>query len=153
MFFFLKSLYLYCVALWVGSMFFFTVIGAPAAFKIFKKEEAGKYTGFIFPKYFVLGNLFGLLALVSFYILVKESMTIVAWLNLLFLLVMNMSNFINGFFITPRANSLKMEYYRTRDESYYNSFLKLHGVSMALNGLNLLLGFMIIGITSLYLTF
>ena len=69
---FLKSLYLYSLTLWVGSMFFFTAVGAPAAFKILKKEEAGKYTGSVFPKYFGIGYILGLAALVSFYLFDKR---------------------------------------------------------------------------------
>ena len=150
---FLKSLYLYSLTLWVGSMFFFTAVGAPAAFKIFKKVEAGKYTGSVFPKYFGIGYILGLAALVSFYLLTRDAMNIFSWLNLAFLLLMNIFNFINGLIITPKANLLKISFYQTGDKSYYDRFLKLHGVSMALNGLTLILGLFSVGLTSLYLTF
>ena len=89
----LKSLYLYSVSLWVGALFFFTAVGAPLAFKVLKKEEAGKYTGAVFPKYFGLGYIFGLLALISFYLLVKGNMTLIASVNLFLLLIMNLLNF------------------------------------------------------------
>ena len=149
----LKSLYLYSVSLWVGALFFFTAVGAPLAFRVLKKEEAGKYTGAVFPKYFGLGYIFGLLALISFYLLVKGNMTLIASVNLFLLLLMNLLNFVNGLLIVPKAGLLKAEFYRSNDRSYYDRFLKLHAVSMALNGITVILGFMVIGITSLYLTF
>lgn len=149
----LKSLYLYSISLWVGALFFFTAIGAPLAFKVLKKEEAGKYTGAVFPKYFALGYIFGLIALVSFYLLVKENMTLVASVNLVLLLLMNLLNVVNGLLIVPKAGLLKAEFYRSNDRTYYDRFLKLHAISMTLNGITVILGLMVIGITSLYLTF
>ncbi len=149
----LKSLYLYAVSLWVGTLFFFTAVGAPLAFKVLSKEEAGKYTGAVFPRYFGLGYILGLLSLVSFYLLTKDNMTLISSVNLFLLLIMNLLNFLNGFFIVPRAGILKAEFYRSNDRSFYDRFLKLHAVSMALNGITVVLGLMVIGITSLYLTF
>ena len=107
-------------------MFFFTAVGAPAAFKILKKEEAGKYTGSVFPKYFGLGYILGLAVLVSFYLLTRDALNVFSWLNLAFLLLMNIFNFINGLIITPKASFLKARFYQTGDKSYYDRFLKLH---------------------------
>ncbi len=149
----LKSLYLYAVSLWVGALFFFTAIGAPLAFKVLKKEEAGRYTGAVFPKYFGIGYVFGVLALISFYLLTRENMTLISSINIAILLLMNLLNFINGLLIVPKAGILKAEFYRSNDRSYYDKFLKLHAISMALNGITVILGLMVIGITSLYLTF
>ena len=148
----LKSLYLYSISLWVGSLFFFSAVGAPTAFKALPKEDAGKYTGTVFPKYFGLGYIFGLTALISFYTLTKSALSITSSLTLLILLLMNLLNVINGTVVVPKAGLLKAEFYRTRDESYYSKFLKLHRVSMILNALTLILGFMAIGVTSLYLS-
>ena len=153
MFLLLKSIYLYSVALWVGALFFFTAVGAPMAFKVLKKEDAGRYTGAVFPKYFGLGYIFGLLSLISFYLLTKGNMSFVSSVNLILLLLMNLFNFVNGLLIVPKAGLLKAEFYRSNDRSYYDSFLKLHAVSMALNGITVILGLMVVGITSLYLTF
>jgi len=148
----LKSLYLYSLCLWVGSMFFFTAVGAPLAFKALPKEDAGKYTGSVFPKYFGLGYIFGLVSLTSFYTLTKGVLSITSSLVLLLLLVMNILNAVNGLVVTPKASLLKAEFYRKKEDSYYNRFLKLHGISMALNAVTLTLGLMVIGVTSLYLS-
>ncbi|TCK06691.1 DUF4149 domain-containing protein [Phorcysia thermohydrogeniphila] len=148
----LKSLYLYSISLWVGSLFFFSAVGAPAAFRALPKEEAGKYTGTVFPKYFGLGYIFGLTALVSLYLLTKNTLTLLSSLVLLLLLLMNLLNVVNGLVIVPKASLLKAEFYRSKEESYYNKFLKLHRVSMVLNALTLILGLMAIGVTSLYLS-
>lgn len=153
MIFLLKSIYLYSISLWVGALFFFTAVGAPLAFRVLPKEEAGKYTGAVFPKYFSLGYIFGILALLSFYLLVRGNLGVVSSVNLLILILMNLFNFINGLLIVPKAGILKAEFYRTKDKLYYDKFLKLHGVSMALNGVTVVLGLMSVGLTSLYLTF
>jgi hypothetical protein len=123
------------------------------AFKVLPKEDAGKYTGAVFPKYFSLGYILGLTALISFYLLTRGNLSVISWLNLAILLVMNFLNFINGLLIVPKASLLKAKYYTSKDKSYYDTFLKLHGISMALNGLTLILGLMSLGLTSLYLTF
>jgi hypothetical protein len=153
MFFLLKSLYIYSLSLWVGSVFFFSVVGAPMAFKVFPKEEAGKYTGSVFPKYFFLGYLFGALSLVSFYLLVKDNLGIFSSLNLVILALMNLFTVLNGAFIVPKAGILKAQFYRSQDEDYYSRFLKLHRVSVILNGITMILGLMALGLTSVYLTF
>ncbi len=153
MYLLLKSLYLYAISLWVGSMFFFSAIGAPLAFKAFSKEEAGKYTGMVFPRYFTLGYTFGAASLASFYLLVRQDMSLVSALNLFLLLLANLFTFINGLFVVPKASRLKFEYYSSKDEAYYSRFLKLHRVSMFLNVLSLMFGLLSLGITSLYLTF
>jgi len=151
--FLLKSLYLYSLSLWAGSLFFFTAVAAPIAFKVLPKEEAGRYTGSVFPKYFFMGYIFGPIAFVSFFLLTKNSQSTISLLNLAILFLMNLLNFANGLFIVPRAGALKGEYYRTKEKETYDRFLKLHAVSMALNALTLLLALMAVGITSLYLTF
>ncbi len=153
MFFFLKSLYLYSISLWVGALFFFTAVGAPLAFKVLPKEEAGKYTGAVFPKYFLIGYILGPASLFSFYLLVRDNLGIVSAINLIILLLMNLLNFVNGLIIVPKAGLLKAEFYRTKEKAFYDRFLKLHAVSMALNGMNVILGLMAVGLTSLYLTF
>ncbi len=152
MFFLLKSIYVYSVSLWVGSLFFFTAVGAPMAFKVFPKEEAGRYTGAVFPKYFFLGYLFGFAALVSYYFLVRDSLGVLSSLNLLTLVLMNLLTVVNGVFLVPKAGVLKAEYYRNGERTYYERFLKLHRVSVVLNGITLILGLMTLGITSIYLT-
>ena len=153
MFFLIKSLYLYSLSLWVGSLFFFTAIGAPMAFKVLPKEDAGRYTGAVFPKYFSLGYVFGLTALISFYLLTKGNLSIISWINLVILLVMNSATLVNGLVIVPKASILKAKCYTSKEKKLYDKFLKLHGISMALNGLTLVLGLMSLGLTSLYLTF
>ncbi len=149
----LKSFYLYSVSLWSGSAFFATLFSAPAAFKVFPKEEAGKYTEFLLGKYFYLCFILSVLSITSFYLLIKDNLSFASALNVLFLLISGMLNFINGFYLYPKAVKLKVEYYKTGNKTKYNSFLKIHKVSIILNSITLLCLLMILGITSLFLTF
>ncbi len=153
MYFLLKSVYLYALSLWAGSMFFFTAVGAPLAFKALSEKEAGKYTGEVFPRYFTLGCIFGASSLASFYLLIRESMSLFSALNLLFLFLANIFVFLNGLFVVPKASQLKFEYYSSGEEILYEEFLKFHRLSMIFNVISLMLVLLSLGITSLYLTF
>jgi len=149
----LKSFYLYSIALWSGSAFFATLFATPAAFKVFSKEEAGKYTEYLLGKYFLLGIIFSILAITTFYLLERNDFSLISALNTLLLLIAGLLNFLNGIFVYPKASKLKVAYYETKDKNVYNSFLKLHKISLILNSLVLLCLWMILGITSLFLTF
>ena len=150
---FLASVYLYCVSIWVGGIFFFTTIGAPSAFKVFKKKDAGMYTNFVFPKYFGLGYILGISCLVSLFFLVRQHLSVLSSFSLLILVIMNLLNILNGMFIVPKAEKLKFSYYEKAEEKVYDRFLSYHKVSMVLNAINVFLGLLLIGITSMYLDF
>ena len=149
----LKSFYLYAIALWSGSAFFVTLFSAPAAFKVFPKEEAGRYTEFLLGKYFSLCFILSMLSITSFYLLIKNNLSFASAFNILLLLLAGMLNLINGFYLYPKAVKLKVEYYETNSKEEYDSFLKIHKISMLLNSITLVCLWMVLGITSLFLTF
>ena len=65
----LRAIYLLALVLWVGSILFFSFVGAPAIFKTLPREQAGDVVGTIFPKYYAIGTICGLAALGSLFAL------------------------------------------------------------------------------------
>lgn len=57
-------IYLLCIVCWLGGMVFFTVFTAPAVFATLTIGEAGKVVGAIFPRYYLLGYIAGIISLI-----------------------------------------------------------------------------------------
>src|SRR2546423_2912012 len=51
----IKWLYLVLLAMWVGSIMFFSFVIAPTIFKVLKPEDAAKLQRALFPKYYLVG--------------------------------------------------------------------------------------------------
>jgi hypothetical protein len=49
---------------WLGTMAFFSFVGAPKAFAVFG-DDAGKYVNDVFPRYYTVGVVLGAVAFVS----------------------------------------------------------------------------------------
>jgi hypothetical protein len=60
------ALFVYLLALvgWLGGMIFFTAIIAPVAFTLLPIAEGGKLVAGIFPRYYILGYVAGLISVV-----------------------------------------------------------------------------------------
>lgn len=62
---YLKLLTVSGVSVWLGAMAFFSIFVAPAAFSVLDRESAGRLVTAVFPRYYLFGLVFGLLALVG----------------------------------------------------------------------------------------
>jgi len=51
------------VTLWLGAMAFFAFVVAPAAFAALDREAAGRFVAVVFPRYYLVGVVLGLVAL------------------------------------------------------------------------------------------
>jgi uncharacterized membrane protein len=153
----LKYAHLLTMAIWIGSMVFFSFIAAPAIFKTFDRKTAGEIVGAIFPKYFLLEEVAVALALVTLGLLgskigftggVKAALAILA--------VMGGLVFYSGMVNGPQARSVKAEIYggtasEERLGELKEAFKKLHGVSMGVNMTTLLLGLVVLYLAIGYL--
>jgi hypothetical protein len=53
------------LGMWLGSMVFFSFLGAPQVFAVLDDARAGRVVNAIFPRYYVFGVALGLLALLA----------------------------------------------------------------------------------------
>ena len=60
-----KFLYSLSLTFWIGSIFFFSMFAAPSIFKILTREQAGNVVTDIFPKYYMVSYICGVVALIS----------------------------------------------------------------------------------------
>lgn len=57
-------LYLLCLALWLGGMVFFSAFVAPILFTRLPEAQAGAVVNAVFPRYYMLGYVAGVIALI-----------------------------------------------------------------------------------------
>ena len=100
---FLQFVHILSLVCWLGSIIFFSFFVAPAIFGTLDREKAGEVVGRIFPKYYLIGYVCGVLTLVT--LLLGTQMVSVPKLGLL--LVMFGCTLVAGLGINPRARELK----------------------------------------------
>ncbi len=62
---YLKVLTISSISVWLGAIAFFSIFVAPAAFSVLDRESAGRLVTAVFPRYYFFGLAFGLLAFVG----------------------------------------------------------------------------------------
>src|SRR3990170_2595657 len=60
-----KFPYLLSLIFWMGTIFFFSLITAPSIFKVLPKQLAGDLVTDIFPKYYLISYVCGVVAIVT----------------------------------------------------------------------------------------
>ncbi|MFN7064662.1 MAG: DUF4149 domain-containing protein [Aquificaceae bacterium] len=119
----MDKLLLFLNSAYLGLGSFFSFFVAPTLFQTLTREQAGAVVGKVFPVYFSLGLMIALAtSLLSFKI--SKGVFSVALFNLLL-------QGIHLFYLQPKAHALKA--------IEYTAFMKLHGISMGMNLLSLLL--------------
>ena len=150
--YFLRWMYLLSLAVWLGSIVFFSFFAGPSIFQTLPKEEAGKVVSGIFPKYYRMGYACVALALVSLGGLNWKKGLPGAPAGLL--LVMAAGTLLMDIGIAPRVRALKAELSKSRGETrptLESRFKRWHGLSMAVNLMVLLLGIAVLGWTAMHL--
>ena len=129
-----------------------TFVAAPSVFKVLPREQAGDVVGDIFPKYFTLGYIYCLLAiLTAASVYLKEDY----WNKpkLLVLGLMLILTFYDGMVVAPRAHAVRTEMKKAEQEeqkkALWGEFVRLHSQSAAINIIVLGLGVAVI-ITTAY---
>ncbi len=151
----LRFVHLLALVVWVGGVVFFSFITAPALFGALPRDMAGRATAAIFPRYYALGAVCGCVAILTSLILrllaAGESRIWIA--QILLLALMTGLTLFAGLVILPEASKLRLalpglegtpEHAAARER-----FGALHGRSVALNGMVLLLGLGVLFIASL----
>ena len=144
----INFIYLLSLVIWIGSIIFFSFFVAPVIFKTLEREKAGEVVGIIFPRYYLIGYIAGVLSLASL-LLSSQSF---ADIKLILILIMLMCYLFAGKVVGPKAKSLKPMIKSEEDskklEELKAKFSKLHSLSVKLNGAVLLLGILLLGYTA-----
>ena len=126
---------------WIGSIFFFSLCAAPSIFKILPRNLAGDLVADIFPKYYLVGYICGILFLLSLSALILkgyESFSTINYLKLLLVVVMLCLSAYAGTVLRKQVsetkNQLRVE---TEGTENYNviedRFRSLHKRSAVIN--------------------
>ncbi len=143
--------HLLSVTIWIGSIIFFSFIAAPAIFKMLPRETAGDVVAKIFPQYYKLGCFCGIVALLTLWSFSTGSMHDIWRLSTLGL--MTLLSLFSAIRVGPKVRQLKADLRAAAEgpdrEEQQQRFSRLHGFSMILNMIVLLVGLIFLGITAL----
>ncbi|HLF86676.1 MAG TPA: DUF4149 domain-containing protein [Nitrospiria bacterium] len=147
----IRFLHLLSLVVWIGGMIFFSFIGAPSIFKVLPRDKAGDLVGDIFPKYWMMGYVCSAIALLTILILsFQEQGYNLAKITILAL--MSGLNLYSGMVVGAKAREVKARIRSAGDtkeaETLKYEFNRVHRRSTILNSIILILGLVVIFITS-----
>ncbi|KRT64726.1 MAG: hypothetical protein XU11_C0053G0006 [Candidatus Dadabacteria bacterium CSP1-2] len=152
----LRFLYLLSLVFWIGSIFFFSTSAAPSIFKVLPKQLAGDLVTDIFPKYYLISYVCGVVAIVTSllsWLTGSHSSTASYLLRVIILVIMLGLAIFAGAVIRPQALEIRTEMRSLVEDSpryseLQNRFNALHKTSVLLNSVVFLLGIAIVLITA-----
>jgi uncharacterized membrane protein len=144
----IKWVYLVTLAVWVGSIVFFSFAVAPTVFKVLKLEDAAKLQRAVFPKYYLVGMVCAAVGIVCVGILLADR-AFGKWpgiLSLLLLAAMGATDLWLRQAVVPHMNDLRerraaiVESSQQPEQALESEWKSLHRLSVQLNGAVLLCG-------------
>jgi hypothetical protein len=146
----MKSLAAVVVAAWLGVMGGFSFLAAPAAFGTLEREAAGRFVAAVFPRYYLVGVVLGLVALGG---LVGHWLSAGArsgdWLPAALVLSMLALSLYAWLAVLPAAHAAREAMRRAPADpasADARSFARLHRLSAILNGLAMLAGVAVVAL-------
>ena len=122
---------------WIGSIIFFSFFVAPVVFKTLERDKAGEVVGIIFPHYYMIGYVSGVLVLMALLLNGPAGLKWCAWG------VMMLGTAYAGLVVNPKAKTLKeqlKDYPEAEKSTLEVRFKTLHSLSVKLNGAVLVAG-------------
>ena len=146
----INFIYLLSLVCWVGSIIFFSFFVSPVVFKTLEREKAGELVGIIFPRYYMIGYVCGVLVLVTLLLTGPETVGLkwCAWG------IMMLGTASAGLGVNPRAKTLKeklKDASETEKPDLEVRFKTLHSLSVKLNAAVLFAGLWLLWLTSVKL--
>ncbi len=143
----INFIYLLSLVFWIGSIIFFSFFVAPVVFKTLEREKAGELVGIIFPRYYMIGYVCGVLVLVTLLLTGPETVGLkwCAWG------IMMLGTASAGLGVNPRAKTLKeklKDASETEKPDLEARFKILHSLSVKLNAAVLFAGLWLLWLTS-----
>ena len=133
----INFIYLLSLVCWIGSIIFFSFFVAPVVFKTLERDKAGEVVGIIFPRYYMIGYVSGVLVLMAFLLNGAAGLKLCAWG------IMIVGTAYAGLVVNPKAKTLK-EQLKDSPEAEKSTlevrFKTLHSLSVKLNGAVLFAG-------------
>lgn len=146
---FAQFLYLLSLVMWIGAIIFFSFFTAPVVFKQLERQQAGDLISALFPRYYKLQYVCGVLMLISLFILQGGTLNP----NWLFLTIMLVCSLYAGQVVNPQARELKEKIKAVggTDEALEARFKSLHSLSVKLNSTVLVMGLGMLWVTAIHL--
>lgn len=134
-------LYLLSLVCWLGGMVFFSALVAPVVFKVLPITEAGKLQAVLFPRYYLLGYICGVIGLIGAIYLCATRTPRVWWaMAAVALLIALGLTVYAGAVVRPRVDAIRtVSEEANPDPARRAEFDRLHHLSVLLNGAVMLL--------------
>ncbi len=147
-------LYLLSLVCWLGGMVFFSALVAPVVFKVLPIAEAGKLQAVLFPRYYLLGYICGVIGLIGAIYLCATRTPRVWWaMAAVALLIALGLTVYAGAVVRPRVDAIRtVSEEANPDPARRAEFDRLHHLSVLLNGAVMLLDVGALLATSIALT-
>lgn len=129
-------IFLLCIVCWLGAIIFFSAFVAPAVFTQLPVAEAGKVVSAIFPRYYALGYVCGIVALVlALYFAVARGPR-GWWSGAAAALALALALALYaGALVRPKVNAIRtVTEEQNPDPARKAEFDRLHRLSVMLNG-------------------
>lgn len=133
----ISFIYLLSLVCWIGSIIFFSFFVAPVVFKNLEREKAGEVVGIIFPRYYMIGYVSGILVLMALLLNGPAGLKWCAWG------IMMVCTACAGLVVNPKAKTLKgqlKDSSETEKPALEARFKTLHSLSVKLNAAVLFAG-------------
>jgi len=129
-------IYLLCIVCWLGGMIFFSIFTAQVIFNVLPIAEAGKVVSGIFPRYYLLGYVAGIIStLLAIYFTIaypRRGWWSLAAITLAIALILT---FYAGAVVRPKIDAIRAVVEdQNPDPARKAEFDHLHSLSVALNG-------------------
>jgi Domain of unknown function (DUF4149) len=133
--------YLLAIACWLGTIVFFSFVTAPAVFTQLPIHEAGKVISTIFPRYYLVGYIAGIVGLAGAIYFTAVRGSRVWWGTTAVALAIALGlTFYAGAVVMPRVDAIRtVAEEQNPDPARKAEFDHLHRLSVYLNGAVLLL--------------
>ncbi len=140
-----RIIYLFVLAIWMGTMVYFSFFATPEIFRAFPRDMAGRIVGALFPAYYKIGMLSGFVLFITSLYLSLLAKTRIAWASTLLVTVMFILTLYGGLILHPEVKAVKARMHQITAESpeyqiVHSRFRKLHGRSMLINVIVLITG-------------
>jgi uncharacterized membrane protein len=145
-----RFVYLLALAVWVGEIVFFSFIVAPAVFGVLEGPRAGAVVGAIFPRYYALGAVAGVVAIACALVLARRATVAGWWTAAVVALALGLAATLwAGLVVAPRTQRLRVALEaRGQTPSADEGFARAHRAAVALNGTALLAGLVGLGLSA-----